>query len=165
MVVIINGRGGVGKDTLCNGAATVYETQSASSIDPIKKIAAEYGWQGEKDEKSRKFLADLKQAFCSYNDLPTRYLLEQCEGFLQGEKQILFLQIREGSEIDKFRRKVTIPCVTVLIRRGQQEDWGNPADDNVEAYHYDAYFENELPLPESQEEFNQLLRQLLDQLS
>ena len=39
--IVINGRGGVGKDTLCDFAAKVYRTVNVSSVDPIKKIASQ----------------------------------------------------------------------------------------------------------------------------
>jgi adenylate kinase family enzyme len=63
LAFVINGSGGAGKDTLCELAAKHFKTVNVSSIDPIKKIARENGWNGEKDLKSRKFLADLKQVF------------------------------------------------------------------------------------------------------
>ena len=74
IVIIINGNGGAGKDTLCDFAGEVYDTMNISAITPIKEIAKANGWNGEKDAKSRKFLADLKQIFVEYNDLPCQYL-------------------------------------------------------------------------------------------
>ena len=65
IVIIINGNGGAGKDTLCDFAGEVYDTMNISAITPIKEIAKANGWNGEKDAKSRKFLADLKQIFVS----------------------------------------------------------------------------------------------------
>lgn len=73
-VIIINGKGGVDKDTLCDIAAYYYLVKNVSTIDPFKEIARKYaGWNGEKDLKSRKFLSDLKQLFIDYNDTPMRY--------------------------------------------------------------------------------------------
>ena len=56
VAVVINGAGGVGKDTLCNLAAKHFRVLNVSSITPIKEIAAECGWRGEKDDKARKSL-------------------------------------------------------------------------------------------------------------
>lgn len=39
IVIIINGRGGVGKDTLCDFAAKHYKVENISSITPIKDLA------------------------------------------------------------------------------------------------------------------------------
>ena len=61
LVIVVNGSGGVGKDTLCNFVGEKYASESVSSIDPIKKLAAECGWDGGKDDKSRRFLAELKR--------------------------------------------------------------------------------------------------------
>jgi hypothetical protein len=164
MVVIINGRGGAGKDTLCDGASREYRTTIISSIDPIKKIAQEYGWRGEKDERSRRFLADLKQVFIAYNDLPTTYIMRRYNRFLANKKDILFVHIREGSEIDKLKKRIKIPCITILIRRSRDKGWGNTSDDNVEAYGYDYYFDNNQPLPQATEAFISLIRSCMKQI-
>ena len=48
VVIIINGHGGTGKDTLCGFAGKNYRTVNVSSAEPIKEIARRYGgWQGE----------------------------------------------------------------------------------------------------------------------
>ena len=47
MVFVINGRGGVGKDTLCELAAKAYSVKNVSSITPIKELAAQVGRQLE----------------------------------------------------------------------------------------------------------------------
>lgn len=158
-LIIINGRGGVGKDTLCNFAAEQFRVRNVSSITPIKKIAAENGWKGEKTPKARKFLADLKEVFTQYNDLPTRYLLEQYQEFLESEEELMFVQIREGREIDKLKHQISGRCVTLLVRRTLDgiESWGNSSDDEVEQYHYDCIYENSLPLKEAKEDFLQFL--------
>ena len=49
-VLVINGEGGVGKDTLCDLAAKHFKVKNISSITPIKEIAAMCGWRGEKEE-------------------------------------------------------------------------------------------------------------------
>ena len=82
ITIIINGKGGAGKDTMCEMAAKHFRTMNVSSIDPIKKIASQNGWNGEKDDKSRKFLADLKKIFTDYNDLPTEYFSINSEATL-----------------------------------------------------------------------------------
>ena len=45
IVIIINGRGGVGKDTLCDLAAKYFKVEKISAITPIKEIAQNYGWE------------------------------------------------------------------------------------------------------------------------
>lgn len=165
-VIIINGRGGAGKDTLCGFAEGIYRTQNVSSAEPIKEIARRYGgWQGEKDEKSRKFLADLKQLFADYNDLPCKYLVSEYKKFLESEAEILFVHIREGKEIDKFRQYIEIPCIALLIRRGgARRQWGNESDDNVENYNYDYCYGNDRELAEAELDFQRFLKEVMKEI-
>ncbi len=161
-VIIINGNGGVGKDTLCDFANSKYKTMNISAITPIKNIALEHGWRGEKDPRSRKFLADLKKTFVDYNDLPCTYLTQKYEEFLENDCEILFVHIREGEEIDKFKEKVSTPCITLLIRReGILKSWGNASDDNVENYNYDYVYRNDKILSEAESDFLEFLDGIL----
>jgi len=155
LVLIINGKGGVGKDTLCDFAGKYFIVRNISSITPIKQIALQNGWDGTKDAKSRKLLADLKKAFTEYNNLPCSYLCKEYETFLDSEEQIMFVHIREGEEIDKFRQKVKLPCAAILITREQMQNisWGNDSDDKVDCYHYDYEYCNNKPLEEAGEDF------------
>ena len=162
-IIIINGRGGSGKDTLCEIAAEHFRTKNISAITPIKEMAKRCGWNGEKDSKSRKFLADLKQAFIAYNDLPGRYLEEECRKFAQGDDDLLFVHIREGDQIDAFKRRAGMKCVTLLVRspRTAAACYGNDADDLVDSYHYDYCYENAKPLDQLAPDFLSFLRELL----
>lgn len=155
LLIIINGKGGVGKDTLCAFAGKHYQVRNVSSITPIKEIAAKYGWNGEKTPKARKFLADLKEVFTQYNDLPTNYLLQQYKEFLSGEEELMFAHIREGKEIDKLKARVSGKCMTLLVKRTGEgpEVWGNASDDEAEHYPYDFVYENRFPLEEAEADF------------
>ena len=160
LVMVINGRGGVGKDALCDALSTRYKVVNKSSVDPIKEIASRYGWQGEKTPKARKFLADLKQVFVAYNDLPTAYLLDQYKAFMESDAEIFCAHIREASEIDKFISHIPTKRITVLIRRPDPNGiapYGNTADDLVESYAYDCIFDNVLSLEESGSAFCDIL--------
>lgn len=160
LVIVINGSAEVGKDTLCETAGKYYRVMNVSSIDPIKKIASENGWNGDKNEKSRKFLADLKQLFVDFNDLPQRYLMEKYREFLRGDGEILFVHIREPEEIAKFKDSVGEDCVTLLIRGREdaRKEWHNAADDEVENYQYDHYYVNCRPLEEMAGDFMEFLK-------
>lgn len=165
LVMVINGRGGVGKDALCDALTKEFKVINRSSVDPIKEIAARYGWQGEKTPKARKFLADLKQVFVEYNDLPTAYLLEQYKAFMESDADIFCAHIREASEIDKFIVQIPTKRITMLIRRPDPNGvapYGNAADDEVERYVYDHVFDNVLPLEESGNAFCRLIHQVLN---
>ena len=156
LAIVINGQGGVGKDTLCSIAAKHYRVRNVSSITPIKEIAAACGWSGEKTDRARKFLSDLKQLTVEYNDYPTRYLTEQYHDFLKGEDEILFVHIREPQEIEKFVRASEGRAATLLVRGGKRFShrggaYGNTSDDGVENYPYQYIFYNDRPLGEETE--------------
>ncbi len=166
LVMVINGRGGVGKDALCNELTKQFKVINKSSVDPIKEIAANYGWQGEKTPKARKFLADLKQVFVEYNDLPTHFLLDQYKAFMASDVDVLCVHIREASEIEKFVAQIPTRCITMLIRRPDPNGvapYGNAADDEVENYAYDYIFDNVLPLEESGQAFCGMIREIMSQ--
>lgn len=164
LAVIMNGAPCAGKDTLCEMAAKRFRTRLVSSIDPIKEIASAHGWDGRKDEKSRKFLSELKAAFVGFNELPTQYLWRQYMQFLHGDEQILFVHIREPQEIDKFRKLIPSDCITLLITRDTvNSNWGNAADDNVSNYDYDYVFENRGSLREVEESFCSFLELLCNE--
>ena len=146
VLIIINGKGGVGKDTLCAFAGRYFQAKNVSSITPIKEIAAAYGWQGEKTPEARRFLADLK-----YKE------------FLAGEEELMFVHIREGSEIDKLKAQIAGKCITLLIKRTGDgpESWGNASDDEAENYPYDFIYENTHTLEEAESDFVSFLTQIL----
>ena len=165
-VIVINGRGGVGKDTLCAFAAKEYTVRNVSSITPVKELAARCGWGGEKTDRARKFLSDLKALLIEYNDYPTTWALAEYEQFLAGDEQIMFLHIREGAEIDKFVRGTNGRARTLLIRRSSHHvgAYGNASDDLVEAFNYDYTFDNDLPLEKAEGEFLSLLARILSEI-
>lgn len=166
-VVVINGRGGCGKDTLCDITAEIYKVRNVSSITPIKELAAQAGWDGSKDPKSRKMLADLKQLFVEYNDLCNNYVIRHVKEFAESDEDIMFVHIRECDEIKKFMSSASgipgIRCVSLLIRRTTNDGYGgcllgNSADDDVEKMQYDYIYENCKPLAELSSDFIAFLR-------
>ena len=160
-VIVINGAGGVGKDTLCEFAEKHFKVMNVSSITPIKEIALMCGWQGEKTDKARKFLSDLKALSIEYNDFPTLWATKKYNEFLESDNEIMFLHIREGVEIEKFVRATGGKAKTLLIRGGSRmtkSNYGNVSDDMVENYPYDYYFVNDKTLEEAEIEFVEFLK-------
>ena len=168
LIVVINGKGGVGKDALCNATAREFKIKNISSIDAIKEIAKGFGWDGSKDDKSRKFLSDLKKAFSDYNDLPMRDVVGQAKTFLEDDfYQIMYVHIREPENIAEFKNRMfPISCVTILVCRKEIDSksaYGNDSDDKVYEYSYDIVYDNNKPLEESEEDFIGLIRQLYEE--
>jgi hypothetical protein len=162
--IVINGAGGVGKDTLCDIAAKYFKVLNVSSITPIKEIAKICGWGGEKDDKARKFLSDLKRLTVEYNDYPTAWLLEKYRAFLESDNELMFIHIREAEEIAKFVSSTGGAAKTLLVRGGARTSraaYGNISDDGVENYSYDYYFMNDKSLEEAERNFVELLRGIL----
>ena len=124
IAIVINGKGGVGKDTLCDFISKHIKTKKISSITPILKIAKAGNWNGDKDDKSRKLLSDLKHLFTNYNDLSFNYLKSQTEEFLSSDDEILFIYMRESEEISKYLKyaaNINLSCKTLLIKRDTME--------------------------------------------
>lgn len=145
MVLIINGRGGCGKDTLVSFLSEKYKVQNESAIDPAKAAGRYLGYKGGKSDLDRRFLSELKALSIRYYDYPTKYLQQKYWEFMEGDNEILFLHIREKSEIEHFLgwsgRTFTR---TLLIRSGWTDDriYGNPSDDQVESMTYDFVYVN-----------------------
>lgn len=144
IVIVINGQGQSGKDTVCQIVGKNYKVKNISAIDPIKDIATYAGWNGEKDDKSRKMLADLKQVFIAYNDLPLNFILKEEDKFIDSDDEIMFVHCREKEEIEKIVKSVKSKVITLLIRRNdkfcRQKAFGNAADDCVDDYDYDYIY-------------------------
>jgi predicted AAA+ superfamily ATPase len=149
---VINGAAGVGKDTFIelikknlksrNGFINI---NNISTVDHIKDIAKNsFGWNGIKDEKGRRLLADLKDANIRYNDGPLKKIISNINEFSQKNPVgdiINFIHTREPDEIDKFK-KLLENCYTILIRRNETNIYKNHADRNVEHYIYDFIINN-----------------------
>ena len=164
VAIVINGAGGVGKDTLCDLAAKHFKVRNISSVDPIKDIAKMCGWDGTKDDRARKFLSDLKKLTVDYNDFPTVWASDRYREFLLSEYEILFVHIREAEEIAKFVKATDGAAKTLLIRGGdrmKKSSYGNVSDDLVENYNYDYYFVNDKTLAEAERDFATLMAEIL----
>lgn len=143
-VFIINGSGGVGKDTFVELVSKVFNlsVMNFSSVDKVKEIARIIGWTGGKTEKDRKFLSDLKLLCTDYNNMPFNSMSEKVREFTESDATMLFLHIREPEEIEK--AKVAFSAKTVLIKRDAvKQITSNMADGNVFNYQYDIVVDND----------------------
>ena len=142
-VIIINGTGGSGKDTFVEFCSKYANVMNISSVDKVKEAAKILvGWNGEKDEKSRKLLVDLKQLSINYNDSPTKYIEQKFEEFKSCDAIFLFIHIREIDEIEKIKK--LLDAKTLLIRNPRVAlITSNNSDRNVYNYNYDYIVENE----------------------
>ena len=156
-VFIINGSGGVGKDTVCSAAAQSWKVQNISSITPILQVAKAAGWDGTKTPAARRFLSQLKADCTEFT--------EQLQIFAENDAELLFVHIREPEEIERFRQTAGVNCKTILVRRPTLEQargqLGNRSDDGVAAYAYDAEFLNDGSLEELPAKVHDFLQALI----
>ena len=140
-IFILNGSGGVGKDTFVDLVSNYIPTIHFSSVTKVKEIAKVIGWDGGKTEKDRKFLSDLKILCTEYNNLPFNSMKEMVAEFLNGDANALFIDIREPNEIEI--AKQAFNAETVLVKRDSVTHiTSNMADANVYNYQYDHIIEN-----------------------
>lgn len=149
-IFIINGSGGVGKDTfvesvsaeLNNRLKKFHTVINFSSVDKVKEIAKEIGWDGEKSEKDRKFLSDLKILTSEYCDMPFESMKSKVTEFMKDEEnKFLFLHIREPEEIARAVKEFGAKTI-LIIRNSVKHIVSNMADENVFNYNYDFIIDN-----------------------
>lgn len=141
-IFVVNGSGGVGKDSFVNMVAKYVPTVNFSSVDKIKEVAKLIGWDGGKTEKDRKFLSDLKILASEYNDMPYNSIVSKIKSFLNDSvNNFLFIHVREPKEIERIVED--FKATTILVTRPQVAHIKtNMADDGVYDYCYDLIIEN-----------------------
>lgn len=153
-VIVINGMGGVGKSTfisLCHEInPQVIET---STVDFVKEIALQAGWDGEKDEDGRRFLSDLKDAMERYHDIPNKKVDEFIESH---PDNIIFVNAREPHNITYYQEKYG--AISVLVKNPSvPQVQGNHVDENVDNYNYNIFINNSGSLEDLKEKAKWLL--------
>jgi dephospho-CoA kinase len=159
-VVIINGMPMSGKTTfeeLCQEICDPFAKESGfeegsilcvdicSTVDFVKIVAKQCGWDGTKDLKNRKFLSDLKDLLTEWNDVPFKKIQSRvnmrAKSFAAVD-WIVFVDCREPAEIQKLKERLN--ATTVLIRRPSVEnnETSNHADAGVFEYNYDLTIYN-----------------------
>ena len=166
---IINGRPRSGKDTFVNFCLEELGAfgKLISTVDFVKKIATECGWDGTKDLKNRKFLSDLKDLLTNWGDVPYKKTLQEIDMFKfdldywdVSDKGVVFIMCREPKEIDRFERELN--AKSVLIRRAsvEFEQQSNHADSEVLNHKYDYIIENNGTIDELKEKAKEFLKNL-----
>ena len=142
-VFVINGIAGSGKDTFVSMVGAIVPTVNYSSVSKIKDAAKMLGWDGEKDDRSRRFLSDLKQLSAKYNDFPFNCMMKKIEDFLEDDiHEFLFLHIREPQEIGRIVYMIH-EIQTVLVRNDNvKQVTSNRSDAEVYEYDYDIIINN-----------------------
>lgn len=184
-VVIINGKPQSGKDTFCKYAQGYCDDDESantliiSSVDPLKDMLTQLGWDGTKTDKIRDMLMDMKQLWVQNQDGPTMFLFNNILEFHKactGEDNIVFVHIREPEEIKKLVNALTgfesmgIDVISLLvIRKGGEDTPNQPAetrrsDDEalINSYKYDVTVNNNEDLIKLQELAAEFVDKLLE---
>lgn len=182
-IIIINGKGGVGKDTLISSLEkeTSMRVCNISSIEPIRSKCREFiGENNEKTPQYRRLLSDLKKAYDRYYEdtkgisYSNEYLLSATERFLTfsymsrvPSDAVLFVHIREPENITSYRREVNlrhpeINVATLLVESSRaKESYGNTSDDCVDQYEYGYRFNADGTEAENARNFSRLIYKIL----
>ena len=151
-IFIINGSGGVGKDTFCEKCGHYTDVKVVSSIDLVKHFATEMGWSGHKTPRDRRFLSDLKDLLTAYNDLPFKDIKQKVNEFKQDtDNMFLFIHIREPEEIERAKKEFGAHTVLV-VNDNVLGIYSNHADGRVLEYDYDVVIDNSGTLEELEQE-------------
>ena len=154
MIYIVNGAPGSGKDTFCSKVIDITTSEYGivfSTVDLVKEIAFDLGWNGEKTPKSRKFLSELKRILSEWDDIPMKDIERRVDGYLQyirlnglEEKETaIFIMSREPEEIKKMCNKFKAKSIVVRRSDKEQSIQSNSADQNVLNYNYDIEISND----------------------
>jgi SpoVK/Ycf46/Vps4 family AAA+-type ATPase len=173
-VILINGSGGSGKDTIVkilkSKLKDKYNIYNISTIDKVKEIAREMGWDDKKDERGRQFLADLKDLWTKYNNGANEEVLKRVVRLSSDEEletlgeTLVFIHCREPLAIQWFvdrLRDRDITTHTMLVTREGIQEFFNEADKGVLNYKYETIFYNDFEYEEllaQCDEFADLLR-------
>ena len=167
-IVVINGSGGKGKDTFaknCLKLAFRHEINphtendilaslrimcNIDSVYLVKNLATMAGWDGNKTEKNRKFLSDLKDLLSNWNDVPYKETIKNINTAIKNINDfnngdgLIFVHSREPKEIQRYVNYFgSNICHTLLIKNPNIPTVvSNHADKDVENYRYDVVVYN-----------------------
>lgn len=159
-IIIINGTGGSGKDTFVSFCKEEKNVLNISAVDKVKEAATILvGWNGEKDDATRKLLSDLKKLSIEYNDYPTKYIKSMADKFLESDDELMFIHIREIEEIEKTKKLLN--AKTLLLTNPRVElITTNISDANVNEYNYDYYILNDGSLEDLKNKAKEFIEKL-----
>lgn len=170
MIYIVNGAPCAGKTTFENivknkvGGAFC---SILSTIDFVKKIAKECGWNGEKTPENRKFLSDLKDLLTNWDNVPFKQITKQVDSLkseyeyysINENRYIIFIDCREPKEIKKLCDFYGCKSILVSNKKIEENKTSNHADNNVLQYNYDIIIDNNSSLADLEEKVDLFLKQ------
>ena len=160
-VIIMNGRAGVGKDSLMDIARDYFTVRNLSSVLRIKEAALAAGWDGEYDNRGRQLLADIKMALVKYEPMIiTNWLYAEYLKFKSVEQDVMFIHIREAEEIEKFKKLVPHAKAILVTRKDGNKMAVDTSENTLNDYPWDFVFANDEPLKKSGKKFVKLIEKI-----
>lgn len=159
-VFVVNGYPRSGKDTFAEILSKYVKVMKISSVDKVKEIARLARWNGEKDDKGRKLLADLKAVLVDYDDLPFKYVYAKYQEFLSSDYDVLLVDIREQTEIVKAKKE--LGAETVFIENKNIKNIvSNSSDANIPIDGYGYVVRNNGSLEEYEANIQRFIKEVL----
>ena len=143
LVFIVNGKPRAGKDTFAMILNRYMDVYKYSAVTKVKEIATLCGWDGQKEERDRKFLHELKMLTSEYSDMSYQDVVNEINKYRNGEIEadVFVVDVREPEDIKRLVEEVG--AITVFIENDNVPAiTSNAADANVENYEYDFVIRN-----------------------
>ena len=153
LVFIVNGKPRAGKDTFAMILNRYMDVYKYSAVTKVKEIATLCGWDGQKEERDRKFLHELKMLTSEYSDMAYQDVVNEIKKYRNGEIEadVFVVDVREPEEIERLAKEVG--AITIFIENNNVPAiTSNAADANVENYEYDFVIQNNGTMKEFEDE-------------
>lgn len=162
LVFVVNGKPRAGKDTFVMILNRYMDVYKYSSVTKVKEIATLCGWDGQKEERDRKFLHELKMLTSEYSDMSYQDVVNEIEKYQNGEIEadVFVVDVREPEDIKRLVEEVG--AITVFIENNNVPAiTSNAADANVENYEYDFVIRNNGTMKEFEDEIKLFMEFLM----
>lgn len=153
-IFTINGLPGSGKDQFvkfCQNVIGEAKCLNISTVDYVKEIAKDLGWDGQKRPEDRKFLSDLKRILKEWKDIPYQKTMQDVMVWMSYTSELLkvpqdylwvFIHTREPEEIQRFKDEYGADAILIRRPAVENNDQSNDSDANVMNYKYDCTVDN-----------------------
>ena len=162
LVFVVNGKPRAGKDTFAMILNRYMDVYKYSSVTKVKEIATLCGWDGQKEERDRKFLHELKMLTSEYSDMSHQDVVNEINKYRNGEIEadVFVVDVREPEDIKRLVEEVG--AITVFIENNNVPAiTSNAADANVENFEYDFVIPNNGTMKEFEDEIKLFMEFLM----
>lgn len=162
LVFVVNGKPRAGKDTFAMILNRYMDVYKYSAVTKVKEIATLCGWDGQKEERDRKFLHELKMLTSEYSDMSHQDVVNEINKYRNGEIEadVFVVDVREPEDIKRLVEEVG--AITVFIENDNVPAiTSNAADANVENFEYDFVIPNNGTMKEFEDEIKLFMEFLM----